>query len=158
MWVRSYWAEDMYRRADDPRDPATATVTQLSSNAGDVIICRLKTVWLEPNAAASAQRLRQYRSGWSSRPATPLPVIRLLLPGAMNFTRNESTHRSEYFITVVPYWLIMVVSAALPGWRVMHFARRRRPPGVCPSCGYDLRATPGRCPECGTAAPVTKEG
>ena len=32
-------------------------------------------------------------------------------------------------------------------------ARRERL-GLCPECGYDLRASPGRCPECGaTAAP-----
>jgi hypothetical protein len=32
--------------------------------------------------------------------------------------------------------------------------RRRLGPGLCPTCGYDVRATPGQCPECGTMAPV----
>ena len=29
--------------------------------------------------------------------------------------------------------------------------RERQAAGLCPECGYDLRATPGRCPECGTS-------
>jgi hypothetical protein len=52
----------------------------------------------------------------------------------------------------IPYWALLVASAALPAGRltiVLRRRSRRSRPYACPSCGYDLRATPDRCPECG---------
>jgi hypothetical protein len=59
---------------------------------------------------------------------------------------------------MVPYWLLVVLFAALPLWwlRANIRAMHRRQENLCPNCGYDLRATPqaggpllDRCPECG---------
>ena len=51
-----------------------------------------------------------------------------------------------------PYWVGL--TAILPAWRIARAVRGRRRArvGLCPRCGYDLRATPHQCPECGTAA------
>jgi hypothetical protein len=50
-----------------------------------------------------------------------------------------------------PHWVLALAAAALPlAWSVQLFCRPRRIPlGLCPTCGYDLRAGPDRCPECG---------
>ena len=55
---------------------------------------------------------------------------------------------------VVPYWAVALPASVLPALAACGARRRRarRRLGLCPACGYDLRATPGRCPECGKQA------
>lgn len=60
----------------------------------------------------------------------------------------------QYKIVGAQWWLLTVMTALLPAaWlarRLRETSRSRRVRrGLCPSCGYDLRATPDRCPECG---------
>jgi len=59
----------------------------------------------------------------------------------------------ESFETIFPIWLPATLTAILPALWIFNPRRRqtrRIRKGLCPSCGYDLRATPDRCPECGT--------
>ena len=62
----------------------------------------------------------------------------------------------------VPHFVLFLVLMAYPLWvvwgararrvladREYHRQRYAEAAGVCPGCGYDLRASPGRCPECG---------
>src|SRR5207253_2066674 len=66
-------------------------------------------------------------------------------PGA-----NHSS-QSQWWL-VVPYWFLILVTSIAPAqWcfsRRRH--RRRLHKGLCPICGYDLRASKEKCPECGT--------
>jgi hypothetical protein len=58
----------------------------------------------------------------------------------------------------LPDWAPALCFAILPAaWLTLEVRRRRRRDrrlthGLCPACGYDLRATMDRCPECGGPA------
>jgi hypothetical protein len=59
---------------------------------------------------------------------------------------------------IFPYWFIGAISAILPVIWMVRTIRKPHSAGVCPKCGYDLRATPDRCPECGTETGGKAEG
>jgi hypothetical protein len=52
----------------------------------------------------------------------------------------------------IPYWFLALLVVFWPVRKALIRRKRRRSSrrGLCPTCGYDLRATPERCPECGT--------
>ncbi|HEV8378295.1 MAG TPA: hypothetical protein VGP99_05560, partial [Tepidisphaeraceae bacterium] len=54
----------------------------------------------------------------------------------------------------MPLWFLELVFSLLPALWFIRFLRqrKRRRSHLCPTCGYDMRATPDRCPECGTPA------
>ncbi len=51
----------------------------------------------------------------------------------------------------MPIWPFIALTAILPSLWLWKAVKRRRMagPGLCPGCGYDLRASAERCPECG---------
>jgi hypothetical protein len=72
--------------------------------------------------------------------------------GSSAFVSSQITLSDRNWVAAAPLWLIAAILAILPAVQLLVRWRssRRENSGLCPSCGYDLRASKDRCPECGT--------
>jgi hypothetical protein len=157
LWVRSYWTADVVGVTRERAVPSSDT---LWSSTGNLWLRR----W-EPAAHSPAQFLGR---GWfyGNQPAAQTDHLGYLASRreAQRFlgvtyldytwsTPGRPFDGTREHVLQVPHWLLAALAGALPAGRFLSRRRRRRAAraaaGLCPGCGYDLRATPQRCPECG---------
>jgi hypothetical protein len=155
LWVRSYLRHDAITRNDyivhEGMEPGDRDLT-VHSVRGEIGfgICIESPIL--------SQRIRE--EGWRFRSAKALEssTLRDFQGDARRFFGFTSCTYDDgilyYHAIAVPHWFFALTFSILPAvyLRAAIRSRRRRRAGLCPTCGYDLRATHDRCPECGTAA------
>lgn len=116
-------------------------------------------------AAITKARLVFYRSpigvreaGYTLAPNPPFDLWEWFGPPRWHLGVAEVWTDMPSTIVAVRFWALGLLSAVAPAAWLVRWRRDRRTArvGLCPSCGYDLRATQERCPECGAVPAVSR--
>jgi hypothetical protein len=175
LWVRGYTTVDVFELVDyrSRQGDTTNTIYRVSSGRGVLVFTytrRFSTwyVWppgsrppppdfgsrryvhvaLRPDQFRLARRTIWQRLGfnghWNER-------TRFGTNGPITLQNIDRGFR-------LPCWVVVLATGVLPViyLRRLGVVRRRYRSrrGLCPKCGYDLRASRERCPECGEAIPA----
>jgi hypothetical protein len=104
-------------------------------------------------SAPSVRWFNPNRAGWEHR-QDPFVCWGLV---AYHLLPHYTFQYGHCHVAVIPIWLLALL-VAVPTVRLWRRDRRRRP-GHCQRCSYDLTGnTSGICPECGAPAPHARHG
>jgi len=115
--------------------------------------------WDRPELAPGSRDPLAAKLAWVKRVNTARRAVgRRFTIGRNLFLDRDAQGRTgiagDAYFVAAPYWGVAGILAVWPAWyftrvRKRHRQLDRRRRGLCPVCGYDLRASPERCPECG---------
>jgi hypothetical protein len=149
LWVRSYWAYDDWNYTGPPRTARRVESVTLMSANGRLLLSHVRGT---PGPPAGLTYLRHdpFLLGIDNQPTW---IHRHFGYEYHAYSSKPATVRSVW----LPHWVTAAVLTYPPVLHRRRFVRRQRRDrlknGICPTCGYDLRASPERCPECGMPAP-----
>jgi hypothetical protein len=167
LWVRSYWvADQVFARTEGvPDGRAARSFWRVSSASGRLLIYHVAGASSDPawvNQKGVNERGRRAEPIGAKTEATARFRFERYSRDAMAYQSTPAgrlTFMGSSWVLGFPHWLPVVLSLGLCVLWIASFRRRRARGmvGLCPSCGYDLRATPDQCPECGRAVGVTNK-
>jgi hypothetical protein len=155
LWILSFRMSNAFTRAESP-----TMVESLGASRGDAAV-----VWIGLGTPTMPSEVHwTYRSGPPQDIGTGLtgkPTTDLRFAGAAYLVGEEHFFGAtfSYHFLIVPLWQLVLLFTILPAVRFFNWRRRRLlahrlRAGLCPNCGYDMRATPDQCPECGRSVPT----
>ena len=154
LWARSYWHYDFAEYSELGRLSVAA-----HSGVG-VILLELQRTQVESSWIERWLGDAEEENGWSfgtTRVQTlrrPFWIDDSTFWGQLGLQLWHESRGAQYAWLRLssPHWLVCLLAAVLPVVRFRRVIRsaRRSSQGLCPACGYDIRATPERCPECGS--------
>lgn len=146
LWVRSYWVADwwFWFPPNPQRDDSSAVGRYFVASELGRIHARADPVFPVGQDEIDSAGLHAQ---------TPDDVSPPFLQTQFGYEAGPSTWSEDATtrIVQVPHSAVAGLFSILPAVWLYRGRKRRRKPGLCPSCGYDVRATPDRCPECGTS-------